>query len=129
MQTWNPIKHQNFHAAVRSNNSYFKNSKAHKFPFVPNIFSVQTFRVWLLRKLSSSSAVAVKSCFAIASILLDVPPPGAVNLTTFLLVLKHCAARLFVGYVFAPYPVRTGSRNISHSLSLEYSREKGMPLQ
>lgn len=27
-----------------------------------------TFRTWLLRKLSSSSAVAVKSCFAIASI-------------------------------------------------------------
>lgn len=29
---------------------------------------LRTFRTWLLRKLSSSSAVAVKSCFAIASI-------------------------------------------------------------
>lgn len=34
--------------------------------------SLPTFRTWPLRKLSSSSAVAVKSCFAIASIL----PPG-----------------------------------------------------
>lgn len=43
-----------------------------------------TFKIWLLRKLNSSSAVAEKSCLAIASILINF------FVTLFLCAMKYC---------------------------------------
>jgi len=82
-----------------------------------------TFRTWLLRKLSSSSAVAVKSCFAIASILLrDVGVDRKEETSCCCCSWREREGARYT--LFAPYEMQNGARCV-HGAKEYTGRNRG----